>query len=325
LQLLDSGTIGDDALRAVPKDSTMFVAGKIDFAKLLSMARTIGGKIDPNVPNGINAGLVGGNMVLGINIEEDLLKTLGDDWLAYTSPSIGGVGPLGFVIVNHARDAAKLEKALAALEQFANSKINADSQPDKPHGNFVMAKLDGVSVHYLNTPLITPAWAVKNGNLYVALYPQTAAAAANAPTDSSILNNADFLAVRKRLGGEKASVISFFDLPKSAPVGYPYVLAASHVVDFADMFGIPTPPAVLPSIGKIMPLLTPAGGFTWTDDSGVHIRGVTPFPGATLLGGPEAILIEGNGLIGPGLALPAWEKERAQKAALQEKGATREK
>ena len=162
--------------------------------------------------------------------------------------------------------------------------------------------MDGLTVHYLNTPLITPSWTIKNGNLYFALFPQIVASAANHPTTTSILQNEDFLAARKRLGGESASAISFFDLPRSAPVGYPYMLAVTRMLGFIDMFGMQTPPAVLPSIEKILPLMSPAASAAWTDDSGLHMRSITPFPGATLLGGPEAMLVEGQGWIVPILA-----------------------
>ena len=41
----------------------------------------------PSVPNGINSGLAMANVVAGINIEKDLLQALGDEWIAYTSPT----------------------------------------------------------------------------------------------------------------------------------------------------------------------------------------------------------------------------------------------
>lgn len=309
LQLIDTGPMSEVALRTVPQSATMLVAGKADFAKLLTMFRTIGGKLDPTIPDKVNSGLAIANVVAGMNIETDLLQSLGDEWLAYTAPNIGGVGPLGLVAINHTRDAVKLEHSLGLLEKLINDKINADTAPGKPRGNIVTATIDGLTVHYLNTPLITPAWTIKNGNLYFALFPQVAVSAANHPTASSILQNPDFLSTRKRLGGETASAITFFDLSRSAPVGYPYLLSATRLLGFADMFGMQTPAAVLPSIEKIMPLMTPAASTAWTDDTGLHTRSITPFPGATLLGGPEAMLAEGQGLIGPVIAAIAKDNE----------------
>src|SRR5205807_10307051 len=104
----------------------------------------------------------------------------------------------------------------------------------------------------------------------------------------------------------------YFDLPRSAPVGYPYVLAATRLLGFADMFGLQTPAAVLPSMDKLMPLLIPAGAASWTDDAGVHAKSISPFPGATALGGPAVMLIDGPAALVPALVLPAYQKARYQ-------------
>jgi hypothetical protein len=321
MQLLDTPPLSDAAFKTVPQSATMVLAGSLDFARLLSIGRDLAGKVDPSIPNAINAALGMAGMPLGINIETDLLKPLGDEWIMYSSPTIGGVGPLGLVLINRARDAARLEVALTNLERFANEQMYG-GQP-KPHSygfnqtpkpQFVVAMIDGLKVHYLNTPFVTPSWTIKNGNLYVALYPQTAVSAANASTTTSILDNKEFIAMRKSLGGDKASSMSFFDLARSAPVGYPYLLALSRVTGIVDMFGLQTPPAVLPALEKIMPLMSPAASVAWTDETGVHMRSTTPFPGATMLAGPEVILLEGQGFIP--MMLQAAERDRNKPATI---------
>ncbi len=45
--------------------------------------------------------------------------------------------------------------------------------------------------------------------------------------------------------------------------------------------------------------MSPAASVAWTDDSGMHMRSTTPFPGATLLAGPEALLVEGQAFLAP--------------------------
>jgi hypothetical protein len=255
-----------------------------------------------------------GGIALGLNIESDLLKPLGDEWVLYAAPTIGGNGPLGLVLINHPRDAAKLDTSLRTLEQLGNRAIGHGNPAHGPSAHIVDADVAGVSVHYLDTPLVSPAWAIKDGNLYIALFPQTVAAAANAPHDKSILDNPNFVSVRKALGpgAEHASEISFFDLPRAAPEGYPYVLATTRLLGFADMNGLPTPPAVLPPLDKLLPILSPAGHATWSDDTGIHAKSLAPFPGAQLLAGPEVLLMEGNGFI-----LPAIAKAKAAAAAAQ--------
>lgn len=313
LTLLDATPLSDDTLRAVPQSATMVYASNLDLAKFLDLARTTVAKFDPTAPAKIDGGLAMAGVVLGFNVEQDLLKPLGDQWVVYNAPAVTGAGPLGFVLVNHARDAKRLEGALMNLERLANQQINAQTRAGQPKANFVTGKIGDLTVHYLNTPIVSPAWTIDHGNLYVALFPQTVASAANAAIAGgdrkSILDNPDFSALRQRLGGATASTISFYDLPKSAPLGYPYVLAATRVLGFADMFGLQTPAAVLPPLEKIMPTLAPAGGVAWADDTGLHAKAVTPFPGAEFMSGPEALLMNGTAM---GFILPAVQKAHEQ-------------
>jgi hypothetical protein len=314
LSLLDAPPLSDETLKAIPQSSTMVFAGNVDFAKYLDLTRKAVAKLDPSAPQKIDTGLAMAGVVIGINLEQDLLKPLGDQWVMYNAPSVGGAGPLGFVIMNHCRDAKRLESALAILERLANTQINANTRAGEPRPNIVTATIDGVNVHYLNTPFVTPAWALDHGNLYFALFPQTVVAAAHAATAAgdhkSILDNPEFVAMRDRLGGQKASTISFYDLPKSAPIGYPYVLMLVRSLGVADMFGMQTPAAVFPSLEKITPLLTPAGGVAWSDEQGMHAKAVTPFPGAEVLAGPEVLLLNGAGLIVPAIG-KSYEARRA--------------
>lgn len=312
LQLIESPPLTDATLKLVPKSATMVVATHLDLAKLLDVARTVAGKFAPGGAGPVDAALSMAGVPLGLNVENDLIKPIGDEWVLYASPTVGGNGPLGLVLINHPRDAARLDASLRSLARLGNRAIDSGTAKDQPRAHLVDADIAGVPVHYLDTPIVSPAWAIKDGNLYVALYPQTVAAAANAPHETSILDNENFLAMRKEIGpgAEKATEITFFDLPRSAPEGYPYVLAVTRLLGFADMSGLPTPPAVLPSLDKLMPILSPAGAATWTDDAGVHSKAIVPFPGAELLAGPEMILMEGNGFI-----LPAIAKFKAAAAA----------
>src|SRR5205085_6690938 len=118
-----------------------------------------------------------------------------------------------------------------------------------------------------------PSWAVKGDTLYVALFPQILMAAAeqDAKADPSVLANDNFKAARERIGvsAGNAMTLSYMDLPKLAPRGYQMVLALQRGgLGFADMFGLQTPPMVLPPLNKIQPHLAPSIAATWVDDAG---------------------------------------------------------
>jgi len=108
---------------------------------------------------------------------------------------------------------------------------------------------------------VSPTWSIKDGNFYAGLYPQVVEAAVEqvSAKGKSILENEDFLAVRKRLGDVPASGVSFANLPKTAPDGYQEILMVARMYQgFADLFGADTPAMLLPPLRKIMPHLSPA-------------------------------------------------------------------
>jgi hypothetical protein len=312
LELFDAPPISDATLKLVPQSATMMLANHLDLAKLLDTVRGVAAKFAPGGAATVDSYLALAGVGIGLNIENDLLKPIGPEWALYAAPTVGGTGPLGLVLVNHARDGAKLEASLTVLERLANRAINAGISHGEPRPQFLSAKIGEMNVHYLDTPVVSPAWGVKDGNLYIALFPQTVAAAA-APREKSILDNDHFVSLRKTLGpgGASPTAISFFDLPRTTPDGYPYVLATTRLLGFADMFGFQTPPAVLPSLDKLMPMMEPAGQVAWSDDAGIHSKGIVPFPGAELFAGPEIILIEGNGFI-TSIGMPMLQKARAR-------------
>jgi hypothetical protein len=179
-------------------------------------------------------------------------------------------------------------------------------------------KIGETTVHYLAVPIVAPCWAIKDGKLYAALYPQILAAALEQDgAGGSVLENETFVAARKRIDVKQAVSVSFMDLPKLAPRGYQMVLLGQRsLLGFADMFGLQTPAMVLPPLNQITPHLAPSVGATWVDDAGWHYRGVTPFPGAQLLGGEQALVVTAAPVLA-GVAVPALAKARQQAMAVQ--------
>jgi prepilin-type processing-associated H-X9-DG protein len=148
----------------------------------------------------------------------------------------------------------------------------------------------------------------------VGLYPQvvSSAAAHVAEKGPSILENPAFVDLRKRLGDQKISAISFNDLPKVTAEGYQEILLLSRVyLGMADLFGAKTPALVLPPLNKLMPHVAPMGSVAWTDASGWHVREIKPFPGSDLLGagGMGSAVAAEQGLTA-GVLLPSLSRAR---------------
>jgi prepilin-type processing-associated H-X9-DG protein len=284
--LLDAKPLSEAALKSIPKTATMAAAGHFDFGGLLGTIREMVKKIDAEASGEFEQGLDQVKQAIGMDLQSDILDTLGDEWAVYSDPTVGGTGVLGTTLVNHLKDSAKADKAFSQLEQLLNGMMKEGMAGEPVTVSFNTSKQGDLTIHYLAVPFVAPSWAIKDGNLYVGLYPQVVSGAAehvasNAP---SILENAGFAALRKRLGGEGITAISFNDLPKNAAEGYQDVLMLSRVyLGMADLFGAKTPALVLPPLSKLMPHVTPAAAVAWSDKNGWHLKQITPFPGSDVL------------------------------------------
>jgi prepilin-type processing-associated H-X9-DG protein len=314
--LLEAEPVDDAVLASAPKSATWVAATRLDVGGLISGVRAGVAGVVPEGAKQVDEALAQINRVLGLDVQKDLIGTLGDQWMAFNSAETGR-GILGMVLVHPLKDAAKFEQSMTSLEKKANDAIKEEIGEDGPELSIETAQLGGVTVHYLAAPAVSPCWAVKNGKLYAAVFPQILVAAMEydagaAGAANSILANEDFRGMKKRLGVEKPISVSYMDLPKLAPRGYQMVLAAQRTaLGFADLFGLQTPAMALPPLNKIQPHLSPSMGLTWTDEAGWHYRGVTPFPGADVLGGEQALAATAAPLAAA-VALPALGKARMQ-------------
>jgi prepilin-type processing-associated H-X9-DG protein len=312
--MFDAKPLGQEILKAIPQTATVAMAGKFDLGGLVSAIRSAVAQLDPDAGQQVDAGFNQVGQMLGLDLQADLFNALGDEWAIYVDPMAAGQGMLGFSIVNRARDATRLESSLNKIEKLANALLDQNLAQEGMTINVKQTKAGAATLHSLAVPLVSPTWSVKDGNLYLGLYPQVVEAAVEhvAAKNKSILENEDFLAVRKRLGDVAASGLTYANLPKTAPDGYQEILMVARMyLGFADMFGADTPAMLLPPLRKIMPHLSPAGSVSWTDAAGWHSKSVSPFPGATALtpGGGGQVLIAQQSLL-LSILLPSLNRAR---------------
>jgi prepilin-type processing-associated H-X9-DG protein len=285
LKLGEATPLPPDALKVAPKSSTYVAAARADLAGLVGAIREGIRQFDANAGQQVDAIFGQLAQVLGMDVQKDLLGALGDQWVVYTDPNTGGYGFVGTVIVNKLADAARAEQSFSRLEQFLNQVIAQNLRDEKITISFQTRQAGNLTLHYLAVPLVTPTWAIRDGNLYFALYPQPVTVAADfvSKKGPSILENESYQAMRKRLGVENADGVQFYDLPRMAPMTYGEWVAISRLVGFGDLFGVKSPLLLLPPMDKLLAELTPAGAVSWQDPAGFHLRSVSPFPGSTIL------------------------------------------
>lgn len=318
LALIEPQPVSDELLKSVPATATWFGASHFDVDRLLTQLRAVAAKIDPNAPAAMDQGLAQARQITGVDLQKDLFAALGQHWAFYSDPQTTGNSLLSMVIVNKARKPAELQKSLDTLAATANRMIAQEMRGEDARFRIAQAKVGDISLSYMPLPFIAPAWGMKDGSLYVGLYPQMVAAAASAPAGKSILDNPDFIALRKRLSpGTAPNHIVFMNLPQTAGDAYPTLLAISQLfAGVADMAGMDVPPLLVPPLPRVRQFLSPAGSAIWVDDQGLHGRGVSPFPGAEMLASQGA----GVFAVAPimvGIAMPAVATARHQAQAVQ--------
>ncbi len=330
LALLDGDAITDAELEAVPAEATWVLGMRFDLGALLDSVREAVGEIDPESLPKLEEALMQGNRMTGVDIEADLIRSMGTAWFAYTDPGAMGSGMMGLCLVNELKDAEKAERAITALQAIANvlmGQAGGGSGPDM-RIRFHTTTDRGMTLHSLGVPFISPTWSVYEGRLYVGLYPQTVLAAGErarramgTSRGGSILTNAKFQAVRARLGVSGATTIVYADLPETARDSYPnMVMMAQMGSGMLAMFGSDSMPMLLPPFMKIEPYLAPAGQVSWSDDAGYHSRAISPFPGSMMLGLQGGTNATMGAPLAVGILLPALGA--ARRAARQMKSVT---
>lgn len=284
LALMDQKALDDELLAAIPQTSSSAGALSLDVAGLVDMFTEIAGQIDPDAETQIEEGLEQANRMLGFDLMNNLLKPLGRQWAYYIDGQTSSSGAFGGIVVNRLRDADGFKATLTKLEQVANMMM-AQATADKEFTlKFKSSVEDGTELHYLAVPLISPTWAVRDGNLYLGLQPQFVAGAAHhvASEGESILSNRQYVQLRKQVGAQEIGGFSFLDVGQLAPHSYSLVTALSRMlVGLADMSGVEdTPTMVVPPMYKLRPQLTARASFSWADADGYYVRSIEAFPGS---------------------------------------------
>ena len=313
-KLIGGKPLDNDILSAIPKGATSAGAGRFNLAGVLPLVRQLAAAVDPNARQQLDQILQNFTQASEVDVQKDLLDSLGDEWAAYTDPMLVGRGLASLTVVNHLKDPAKFEQAMSKVEDFALAQIQEQIHNPMIHLSFETADVDGMKIHYLAIPLLAPSWVVHNGNLYIAAFPQVAAAAARqgAGRNGSILQNPGFVALRQRLGQSNPSSFSFSDLPKTAPDAYSTWLLITRAAGFGDVFGVKSPPMILPELSKLEAHLAPAGSVGWEDADGLHGHAIEPFPGSTVVASDPAMMALYAIPMEISVILPALNRAREQ-------------
>ncbi|MCP4248453.1 MAG: hypothetical protein GY778_15505, partial [bacterium] len=142
-------------------------------------------------------------------------------------------------LIAESADAERLQGSIRKLVEVVARKVNDKEgrrRPGKPHLAMGSTTYREQSIEFVNltgVPMpVAPAWAVAEGRLIVALYPQMVQAAldrmAGDTAGDTLADNADFVAARKVLGGI-GSTVTYLNTRRAAQQLYAIALPLAQM------------------------------------------------------------------------------------------------
>lgn len=295
----------------VPASANAASVFRLNAGAAVKSIRDVANQVDPAAADMIDKGLGAATMAIGKNVENDLLASLGGEWAVYTSPDIGGTSGLGAVLVNKLTNPLKARQALASLSIFVTNSAKNLIKDKNISVTVRTAKVGDLTVYYAATPLVSPAYAVKDGFLYVGSFPQTVIAAAqhNGP---SIATLDAFKNMPSPDGAKSRLSVTLTDVKSTIGDGYLLAMAGSRtLLGLSDVFLAGTTEPVLPPLATLRAQAGFATSVATSDDAGFHERTRTPFPGAQTLANLSITnLYFGNAPAAIGILLPSLNRAR---------------
>ncbi|MGA2253732.1 MAG: DUF1559 domain-containing protein [Thermoguttaceae bacterium] len=296
-------------LAPIPRDATIAIAARYDLNDVLATVLKVAGQINPGSQVQASEAIKNLDQSIGINLEDDLLKPLGDVWCFYNSPSEGGFLLTGITGVAQVKDHDRLAATLEKLVTLAKSQL--DTSAKNGDGNLPGPKIEkfqfaGQDVHFFNARtmnfLIAPAWCLTDKEFIVSTFPQNIKAYLSRRKDFRSLATVPEVASVFESGSGPTS-ITYADPKQFVQVFYPlFCIGAQGLASEAARNGIPLDVSILPSASSLLPHLRPSLSTVRRTTGGIEMTSRGTFPGLNVAS------LSGFGI---GLALPAVEAARA--------------
>jgi len=238
--------IGPETFARVPMDANYAWAGSFDLARLYGVILNVVTAVDPDARKKLDRELGKIEELIGLKIHDDLLATLGTDWLIYDAPSHGGLWFSGITFQVSLRDANRfsesMEKLVGVLQDKAGKALKVEVETYR-----------GQMIVYLNIigyPVpVAPAWCIQGNRMIIALYPQMIRTAIDFQKDKlpSLADNSDFQRGWKLLP-QKPYGVTYVNSAKGAGEVYSFALPIWQTVSaMAQKEGVEMNVSMLPS------------------------------------------------------------------------------
>ena len=311
--LIGGKPLSNEILTVIPKTATMAGGGFFNPAGLISVLRTAGGKIEPSFrKRSMNAQEYFQNRRSGRPEGSPRIARRRMGLLCRSHRHRQGAG--GNDDGQSTERRGKIWAAAGQAPTIRQRDTRTAVGPGRRHRRISPHKRRQFDDPLSGIPADHASVGSAEWESVLGLYPQvvSTAAAHVAGKGKSILDNPAFVATAQAAGRGNADSIQFVDLPSTAPDAYASWVAISRLAGFGDLFGVASPPMMLPPLGKMMAHLSPVGQVTWTDAEGFHLRAVNPFPGSEVLGSDPMSMGAAQQAVMISILLPALNRAREQ-------------
>lgn len=285
LGLLTKHPVKDSLFEDVPADSLGAAAITLDNDGLLDLIRTaetlLGGQ-------GSDFGRFKQELLdnTGIDLEEDLLRNLGNSWMLFNGASDGWM--TGMTLVGEVKDAKKLTTAVEAFFKTVGQKVKDVPARYRP-GLFKQAYA-GETIYSMTFPdvFVETSFCVKQDRVYIGMFPQAVMTAIkDLPADEILMDDMQVkkLSESKFLQGEtKLSGMIYADAKLQAQLTYPYLQVLK--TGASTMFGGQVGPDMatllsgleLPPARSVIRKIKPTMVLVRTSEQGIEIEARQTIP-----------------------------------------------
>jgi hypothetical protein len=296
LDFLDAPAIPAETYALIPADVAWANVAGVDASRFLEDMRNASADMGATAQRQFDFGMQQFFAFTGVNLKDDLLGALGTEYAFYgfaSTPGADGKPTLGnFTMASKLKDAKKEETALSTLENVYNSMAGQRDPSAKYQFKTepLAAPSDKVTAHLMALDTISPTWAIADGVLYFSMRKEGVQRAVDeAGKKGTLMDNASFAGLLKKLGQANLSTVGYADLPAMAPEIYAWV---GKMLETAQKeHGMDKAAYTLPPLEALLPNLAPELQGSWMDKDGWHFKSVGPLPLANVIG-PQGVIFQ---------------------------------
>ena len=303
LAALAGPPLTDADLKGLPADALYAGAMNLSPGRFFDEIRKAVGEIDPDAAEEMDEGIAELNEQLGLDVRKELLASLGDTWQIASAPSLGGI-LTGTVLSVEIKDAQTFNVTMGKLLARAQQSFGRGRRAPR----FGVSRIGRTDIHYVTIPdremPLSPAWAVHDGRLYLAAWPQVVQAALAGEQGKALTAHPAFARAREHLSAKPVSM-SFVNIPAVVRLVYPVGLIGWNVIaaEMRDRLDVEVSPTWLPALSSFEKYLWPTVTAVSAEEDGIVFEEYGSVPGFSGLASMSSAI---------SMLMPALTRARSQ-------------